>query len=309
MQIKHYQIHCETDGWQDWYLPEGDAAPTTCPVDTEHAVTEDSTVVLETIGPDSVEILNDDGEIANWPMTESRTPISVPNIVPPGYYAYITGAFDNVAGNSLGNGEQMVVEKTDEGDGTLTGQFIDHFYVLNGSYHDDDGAKIRDWVTMHLYAEASTPAVAPGGDGNADLYAPYFVPNHAGTGGYNVDGAALTVGEINTGLVPLPAYNAAGQPIGHWNWDPTQSPSITPIAVGDMGAPNGHYALLSVPAGIIGRQANRLPLKGGCQNCVPEVVKGKKILPHWKIVFTLHRSAAGSTGVAFEMKVARKRTV
>ena len=59
MKIKHYTIHCSTEGlWKDHYLPEGDPEPTTCPVDTGHTVTSDSASVVGTIGPDTVEITN-----------------------------------------------------------------------------------------------------------------------------------------------------------------------------------------------------------------------------------------------------------
>lgn len=253
------------------------------------------------------EILNEDGVIVNWPMTESKTPISLPNNIPPGYLAYITGAFDNPTTGTLGNGDQMVVEQTDEGEATLTGRFIEHFYVINGSYHDDN-ADIRDWVSMHLYADASSPTAAPGGDGNADKVSVgpsmnIIIPNATDEGDWDVDGKTLEAGEINKDLVPLPAYDADGNPNGYWDWDPTAETSITPAA-GDGG-----YNLYDFPAGIIGRQANRLPLKGGCENCVPPNVKGKKILPHWTIVFTLHRHVAGTAAVAFEMKIARINTV
>ena len=59
MAINRYRIYCETDAkWEDWYLPEGDPAPTTCPVDTGHTVTTDSVSVVETFGPTDVTVTN-----------------------------------------------------------------------------------------------------------------------------------------------------------------------------------------------------------------------------------------------------------
>jgi hypothetical protein len=60
VKIKHYTIHCATDGqWEDWYLPEGDAVPTTCPVDTGHTITADSVALDPVIlGPDDVVVTN-----------------------------------------------------------------------------------------------------------------------------------------------------------------------------------------------------------------------------------------------------------
>jgi len=251
------------------------------------------------------QIINEDKTLWHQALTSAKTPINLPNNIPPGYVAYITGAFDNPTTKTLGDGDQMVVEKTDEGEASLSGRFIEHFYVINGSYHDDN-ADIRDWVSMHLYAEASVPAVAEG-DGNAakipvGTEMNIIVPA-TGDGDWDVDGETLEAGEINKDLVPLPAYDADGNPNGYWDWDPDATPSITPAAG------NGGYNLFDFAVGIIGRQANRLPLKNGCENCVPPNVKGKKILPHWQVVFTLHRHVDGTSAVAFEMKVARKNTV
>lgn len=253
---------------------------------------------------DTVNILNEDKTVWHQAISSAKTPITIPNIVPPGYIAYITGAFDDIETPARGSGDQMVVEQDGSGEETLSGRFLEHFYVLNGSYHEDGNADIRDWVSMHLYAEASTPTSTPGAGNAAKVsYGPGNVIIPAEDGDWTVDGETLEAGEINENLVPLPAYDADGNPNGNWDWDPTASPSITPA----LGV--GHYNLLDFAAGIIGRQANRLPLKGSCESCVPEVVKGKKILPHWTIVFTIHRHVTGSAAVAFEMKIARKNTV
>ena len=293
------------------------------------------------------QLLDVEGAVVNWPQTSpqedggdgTRTPILLPNIIPPGYLAYITGAFDNISTDTRGEGDQMVVTRTDVGQQTKEGRFLEHFYVLNGSYRAADPALITDWVSMHLYGGASTSPTNTPGTGNADKVTygggNLFKPNSAGTGDWTVDGTTLEAGEINQGLVPIPAYSG-GVAVGYWNWDPEVSPSITPVT--DPDNPDGGYHLFDFAVGVMARQANRLPLKGGCENCVPEPVKGKKILPHWTIVFTVNRSeeicgcshlrtdhpsdgacdypacqcggyVAAKVGAAFEMKVARKTTV
>ena len=71
MSVKHYKIYCETDAqWERWFLDEGDVAPSTCPVDTAHAVTANSVAVVETIGPSDV-------KITNSPAVQVRKPSGV----------------------------------------------------------------------------------------------------------------------------------------------------------------------------------------------------------------------------------------
>jgi len=306
MKIAHYTIHCSTEGlWRDHYLPEGDPEPTTCPVDTGHTVTPDSVNVVETFGPNEVNIVSPDGSVASFPQTSAKTPIYQPSIVPPGYVLYLTGAFDDVATGARGGGALIALKKTDTGDTAVEGQFIEHVYILGGAIAAI-GANYTDYVSMDVKAPASAPTDKTGThDGNANKVSvgPFsiIVPAPLGDGDWDVDGAALTAGEINTDLVPIPSDGT-----GYWNWDPDTTPSITPVA--DPSAPDGAYNLFDAELPLA-RQANKLPcLIGG--SIAPSALKGKKLLPHWVFVFTLHREiGAGSVEVACRMTLARKKTV
>lgn len=45
--IKHWRVWCDSEnGWRDWWLPEAQGQPTTCPVDGSHAVDGVKTFVL-----------------------------------------------------------------------------------------------------------------------------------------------------------------------------------------------------------------------------------------------------------------------
>jgi len=59
VKIKQYKIYCETDAkWEHWLLDGDAAAPTTCPVDTAHAVTAASVSISATHGPTDVAVTN-----------------------------------------------------------------------------------------------------------------------------------------------------------------------------------------------------------------------------------------------------------
>ena len=71
MSIIHYKIYCETDArWEKWLLDGDDPAPTACPVDTGHAVTSDSVSVVETVGPNDVNVVSQSPvEVSNQPVS------------------------------------------------------------------------------------------------------------------------------------------------------------------------------------------------------------------------------------------------
>jgi len=127
-----------------------------------------------------------------------------------------------------------------------------------------------------------------------------FVPA-ADNGFWNVDGSALTVGEINENLVPVP--NPGTPQAGFWNWDPDVDPSITPAPSQD-----GSYDLYDIDIPLV-RQANRISVLMHEKGCCPPNIRGKKLLPHWIFRFYVHREAAGPVSVAFVMKFGRRSTV
>jgi hypothetical protein len=307
-RITHHRIHCTTESaWKDWWLPEDDPAPTTCPDDSAHEITAGSAVEKETVGPAEVAIKNDDGTSANFPQTAGGTPIVQPNVVPPGYYFYGSGAFDDITGKKRGIGEQIVIEvEGPNAEDTIEGQFFDHVYILGG-FLEALNPGIRDWCSLTMIAPASAPEDRTGtNDGNANKInlGPFsiIIPAPGGDGDWNVDGSTFDAGELNKGLVPVP--NGAG--IGYWHWDPTQNPSIYPVA--NPASPDGAFDLYDGQIELA-RQANRYPVTAPGNVTPAAAVKGKKVLPHWKWKFEVHREEAGTVQVAVRLDTARASTL
>jgi hypothetical protein len=131
-----------------------------------------------------------------------------------------------------------------------------------------------------------------------------IIPAPLDDGDWNVDGATMEVGEINLNLSPIP--NGSGT--GFWNWDPTLAPGATITPVANPAAPDGSYDLYDVALPLV-RQANRisLMLQG---DITPSSLKGKKMLPHWVMVFTAMRAgAAGTLKATARMTAARINTI
>jgi len=259
-------------------------------------------------------IVNDDqSTVWNQPQTTNKTPIFNPDVIPPSYLLYLTGAFDDLGGGLIGAGDQIEIEATYDGGPkteTLDGQYLTHQYIVGGEIGVIGTIGKGDWASMMAYAPASAPEDRTGThDGNANKVATgmgfnIIVPAPGNDGDWNVDGSALTAGEINTGLVPVPS--ASTPQTGYWNWDPDEDPSITPVA--NPGAPDGAYDLYDVAMPLV-RQANRLGLAAVTgKNCCPPNVRGKKFLPHWKCRFFLHRETSGSIVAQFSMKFGRRST-
>ena len=254
-------------------------------------------------------LVQPDGSLIQVPTTEKKTPIVQPSIIPPGYYFYGTGAFDDVGAGTRGDGPQITLSAsvaTDPVTATLEGQFIEHVYIIGG-YLASKTPEPDDWVSLHLKAPASTPEDRTGtGDGNANKVsvgpgANIIVPAPLNDGDWNVDGATLVAGELNDGLAPVPNADAAG----YWHWDPEASPSIFPVA--DSSAPDGSYDLFDFDI-VLARQANRYPCMQVGNVTPAAAIKGKKVLPHWVWVFTLYRKTTGSVHVAVRLDTARKAT-
>jgi len=206
---------------------------------------------------------------------------------------------------SRGIGPQVALEQDGPGKTVVAGQFLDHVYILGGAISDSPAAEPGDWISMHAYAPASTPASVAAGTGNAvwELYGgPSRLKPDNVNGDRVVDGLTMKAGEINLNLSPVPnPYKA-----GYWNWDPTKSPSITPVD--DPSAPDGTFDLFNVNIPLV-RQANRISLMIG-GDITPDSLKGKKMLPHWILVFTVMRAkAAGLLKATARMTTARLKTV
>ncbi len=250
-------------------------------------------------------ILDDDAKGVHWPATSQRTPVFQPSVVPPGYLYYVTGAFDDIAGSSRGNGPQIGMSRTGAGSVVVEGRMLEHCYILGGEI-GQKGGQFDDHISMEVYAPASAPT-STAGVGNTDKVATgsgfnILVPVPGGDGDWTVDGSTMEAGEINQDLCPVRNATVSG----YWHWDPDASPSITPVA--DPGNPDGEYDLFDAELPIV-RQANRLPLLASGE-VTPDTLKGKKILPHWTYKFTMtvvtNSGAVEAVGV---LRMARKKTV
>ena len=280
MKIKHYEIHCATESvWKDWYLPEGDPEPTTCPTDSAHSITADSASLKDTTGPDEILIKNEDGSIVNHPMTTRKTPIFQPSIIAPGDLFYGAGAFDEVTGDKkIGDGPRIKFNTSTPNDVVVVeGRFYHYVRVLGGVIRSWSST-VDDELSLEIIFPASAPASTPG-TGNAVISNGVFVPIQTGDGSHTVDGTTLEVGHINQGLCPVPA---SVEGTGFWNWDPDASPSITPSY--DM---TGNYHLIPAEISVL-RQANKYPIAD--MDVTPAAgIQGKKVLPHWVWRFTLKK--------------------
>ena len=250
------------------------------------------------------------------PTTADGVPIKLSNHIPRAHYFWGTGAFDDFQptppASGRGSGELISWQTNgDAGDvATKEGRFFEHVYILGGTISSKNG-DFGDHVSLDVIAPASAPEARPGNDGNAskvELYsgAPVslFVPTQAADGAWEVDGAAMEAGQVNANLVPVPARDADDNPVGWWDWDPDQTPSITPNY--DQ---QGGYNLFDQELKLA-RQANCYPVMAPHQSVTPEAaVKGKKILPHWLWRFTLVRGdEPGAVKVAIRLDTARKLT-
>jgi len=292
VKIKHYEIHCATESvWKDWYLPEGDPEPTTCPTDSAHSITADSATFRESTGPDEILIKNEDGSIVHHPMTTKKTPIFQPSIIVPGDLFYGTGAFDEVTGSKkIGDGDLIKFDTSTPDDVVVVVGRFHHYVRIIGGTIRVWSSTVDDELSLEIVFPASAPASTPG-TGNAVLASGVFIPIGTGDGDYTVDGSTLEAGHINQDLCPVPA---SVEGTGFWNWDPGANPSITPAPYMD-----GNYHLIPAEISAL-RQANRYPVAN--MDVTPAAgIQSKKVLPHWFWRFTLKKGP--KTGVATEFRV------
>ena len=306
----HWRLHCATeDAVKYWRLKSNEAAPTTCPTDTAHAVTAGSVVESHRSGPKTVHL---DG-----PETSDRTPIFQPAVFRGDVIPYYTGTADDAVGGTRGDGAAFKLQRAAAGDSDLQWQFVDALYIYSGKARIWNGAD-GDHVSFELVAPA-TDVVANTDAGNCDLVALgggankiVDAPGSDGSHDVNVTEAlnanldAKSSGAPTkvTKAVPVPALNADGLPIGDWDWD-QETGAITP----NTGA--GAWYLFDFEKVLI-RWVNRLQVFNPAGGMVEEVlevpVKSKKILPHWKFKASLHTTQAQTVDMTWKLVVGRAET-
>ena len=343
MKIKHYQIHCATDGvWEDWFIPEGDPEPSTCPTDTGHTVTADSATYVKTVGPMDVEIQGIPSVTLSHPTTSDKKPIFTNAVFPGNMNIYFSGRGDDIDGGTRGKGPAFSVKQTGPTTGpghkTVVWQYIDSVYMIGGRV---DALKGGEGDVCHFDLVADATSVVPNGttEGNCDLSdlggalpaAICIVPTVGGaaTGAYDVDvDEALNANVANkadgsspnkiTKAVPVPGVGPVDEgghdtPGGFWNWDSTTG-VITP-AIGGAGEPLGYWNLyaaqLVLTHWVEGLQLWDLTDDGSgarsdCEFMLPS--KAKKILPHWHCCVTFELVSTNSVRATWLIYLGREKT-
>ena len=223
---------------------------------------------------DLVQIQNEDASLANFPKTSRNTPIFQPSVIAPGDLFYGTGALDSESAMGIGEGQLLAFHATAPNQVVVVeGRFAQYVRILGGVIRCWSST-MEDQLSMEIIFPSSTPPETPG-TGNAVLAGGVFVPVASG-GTHTVDGSIMEVGDINQDLCPVPTTPGTG----FWNWDPDQTPSITPAPTRD-----GNYHLIPAELSVL-RQANKYPVAD--LDVTPAAgIQGKKVLPHWIWRFTL----------------------
>lgn len=211
-----------------------------------------------------------------------------PNHIDP----YFAGSGD--AGGVIGDGVAFTSATSAIGDDTLIFSFQDWVHLTQGVIYHENG-KIGDHLSMLIFAEATTPTLAPLMDGDCDVVGGTLIPAE-GDGAYNLP---VDTADIH----PVPALDSRGQPAGHWQWDEpdTGFGAFTPKTKGD-------YYLFTTSKNLT-RWANKVPILGsGYVYFAPET-RSRKVLPHWKFKVVVHNSGVETLNVAWRMDTARKKTI
>jgi len=221
------------------------------------------------------------------PTTSDGKPIFLPCLFPGNVYLYPTGAGDNVTNQTRGDGQAFQVECTAAQDYDVEWQFIDWVYLAGGGVRWQNG-EIGDWLSLLIYAPATTVVPNVGNTGNCNLVDPgvgqaILIVPAAGNGAYDVDLATA---------IPVPAFTeteaGVSTPNGFYEW----SGPNTGLGVVTAGvAQHSNFNLCAIAINLV-RFANRLQLVGdNIQDMTIPAVKPKKILPQWKFKTTAHHVA------------------
>jgi hypothetical protein len=272
---------------------------------------------VEPIVPFPVGVYNSPDEQVNWPMTSgtngsgTRTPIMLSNRLPPKYQFYGAGCGDKWEDPAeIGGGAVFQISQTDQGSSPLEFGFLDHVYLLGGQAQWQNAAA-GDYVNCELFTPASVCVEGtPTGDqvgiirneivpsSGLYVYVPYSTPTHY------VDPVKYAGTEVEQYLAPVPAYDSDGNGNGFWDWDIEQTPSVIPNYL-----QTGQYNLFSFPVTLWQYIRKMAILGDGAMDVAPESVKGKKLLPTWRMKATVYRDTAGTVNFAWFLFTARKRAV
>ena len=207
------------------------------------------------------------------------------NRIPPGFTIYPTGAGDNIANNTYGDGENVLMTNAES---TKSFQFLHHFYAIGGRAIWE-GADLTSYVDGWLVAPASTGWTEATGDFNKVNVGGDFnmlVPAAPGQGAWNVDLTAKIGATQVLASTPVPA---AGND-GFFDYD-SDTNTLTVNA-----QQQGGYNLYDFEINLF-KFANKAwgrKLDGAESSYEATDVVGKLLYNTWKIKFTLTPGAGNS---------------
>ncbi len=181
-------------------------------------------------------------------------------------------------------------------DKDMTFEFCDWIYIAKGTVrwmHAGPG----DYISFHAYAPATT-VTANAGAGNCNLVA---------TGlGFNLIVAAAGNGSHDySDPVPVPAFDVAGDPNGHWSWSEPDSGQGDVSFTGDG---KSMYNLYDAELPLV-YWVKKMPMLGDGGEVLHPETKARKVLPQWKFKVTVHNESLGLLQVAWHLDCARKSTL
>jgi hypothetical protein len=229
------------------------------------------------------------------PRTSDGKPIFLQAKFPGSVDPYFTGVGDDAT--TIAAGALFQVADADysgsPGDAEVVFSFRDWVYVGSGFVVHKGGVK-GDWISIKARAPASV--VAAGGASDVVLQ---------DVGGFNAIVPSGSGTHEITSFVPVPAYDAEGNPNGAWDWDEpdTGKGAMTANAEG-----KGKYNLFDVQLDLV-QWVAKVPVIGDSEIPFHAETKGRKMLPHWEYVVCVHRSGAHDLQVGWRLDTARRKTI
>jgi len=235
-------------------------------------------------------------DLRQQPTTSDGKQIMLPNLFPGGVTLYYAGSGDH-ATNGRGEGTLFQKGSTAQEDATVEWQFNDWVYVA-GADVVYSGAVLGDWLTLEVFAPATSVAVNESNEGDCNVVDGVIVPA-AGNGGYDVTLATA---------VPVPAFvEESDSPTGYWDWDEPNEGKGTITASATPGSARWHLIAANL---YLARFACKKPMLGTTfENIVVPAIKPKKILPQWKWKLTMHNSTTKSLDLGWTLVTARSTTL
>ena len=174
--------------------------------------------------------------------------------------------------------------------------FCDWIYIAKGTVQWCNAGP-GDYISFYALAPGTT--VTPNTDaGNCNL-----VPT--GLGFNTIIPAAGNGSHDYSDAIPVPAFDAAGDPNGLWQWSEPDTGKGTMTFVGDG---KQMYNLYDATLPLV-YWVKKLPLIGDHSAMLQPETKARKVLPHWKFKVTVHNESLGALQATWHLDCARKSTL